>query len=471
MPIKRILLNRLALFTSLILLYACTVYDIETDFIKKLNINYQFKLIDNNKQKKASLWYQSFNNPELEKLIKKGFQYNYSLKVAWQNLSIAQLKAQNSGANIYPSLRTSSNINYSNSTIANDRKTNTYSLSTNWEIDLWGRIQAIRESEKINYDISQLELINTALLLSTNIAQSYYNLIFLIKQKKVLEKQIIEGKKVLEILTLRKLVGQSSLLEIGQQEQIILSIQKTLTQTQQDITLEQNLLQSLLGKIAGQNFFLPKHTNSPIPPIHLFSKDKNLFKLNPRLQASLKIVERNEFLRAAQLASRFPTFSINANYGINSTNNNFNLSQPISSISTNIVKNIWDSGIEKRNYNMSKKKLKLAILQLSQDYINTIRELENNLITEKKIKDSYDISIQRLALAKKNLQIAQTQYFTGTIEYLSFSNSLNSLFTIELEGLRLEQQLFSQRINLYRIIGGNILLLENKKNKKKNYEN
>ena len=447
------------------MLYACQVYDIERNFIKKIDINYKFKLVDYNTKDKENLWYHNFNNPELEKLIKIAFQHNYSLKTAWQNLSIAQLNAQNAGANLYPSFNTSSNSIYSDNNSTGYTKGLTYSISTNWELDLWGRIKAIRESEKTNYDISQLELINTALLLSTNIAESYYNLVFLIKQGKILKQQIIEAQKVFKILKLRKNLGESSLVSLGQQEQVILSVQRRLNENEQSIALVQNFLQSLLGQVAGQKTFQPKQTKHEIPLINLFHKKTNLFELNPRLQASLKAVERNEFLRAAQLASRFPSFSISANYGITSTAKGFNLFQPISSISSALTKNIWDSGIEKRNYKITKKNVEIALSQLSQNYIETIRELENNLIAEKKMKISYDISKKRLHLAQKNIQIALKEYTSGTIEYISYLNTLNSLFSIELEALQIEQQLFIQRINLYKLIGGNILLLKKEKRK------
>jgi outer membrane protein TolC len=99
-------------------------------------------------------WWEEFNDPDLNMLITEALSDNFTLKEAWSRLVQTRALAVQAGAALYPDLTGTAEAYYARQR-SEDGSRNTissedYSLGviSSYELDLWGRIRAGRESGK-----------------------------------------------------------------------------------------------------------------------------------------------------------------------------------------------------------------------------------------------------------------------------------------------------------------------------------
>ncbi|MGI9279565.1 MAG: TolC family protein, partial [Endozoicomonas sp.] len=124
----------------------------------------------------TSLWWQSFKDPQLNTLIEKALNDNFSLKAATDRLRQAEAVAKQSGAATAPSLNATFDGSHTNQSSGNVDQFQ-LGLMASYEIDLWSRLAASEASAEFDFLASREELEIAAITLSSEVASHWYELI------------------------------------------------------------------------------------------------------------------------------------------------------------------------------------------------------------------------------------------------------------------------------------------------------
>ena len=155
-------------------------------------------------------WWQRFGDPQLDALEAQVLANNQTLQIAAARLAQARALVAGASASVFPQiglgarasrLKIAANrplTNYASvnqSTVQNDYA---LALGVNYEVDLSGRVRSAIEGARASAEQSAIDLENTRLLLTADLATAYFALRGLDAELEVLDRSIALQRRALE---------------------------------------------------------------------------------------------------------------------------------------------------------------------------------------------------------------------------------------------------------------------------------
>ena len=198
-------MKKIFLFLILIVLTGCSV---GPDYTKPtVAVPADFKEIKGWKeaqprdQEIRTKWWEEFGDPALNSLMEQVNVSNQSIALVESQYRQALAQVQLARADYFPSIGAGAsytrNSNESSSGVARD--THQISLSSSWEIDLWGKVRRQVEAGKAAAEASFADLQAIRLSMQAQLAINYFQLRTLDAQKKNLDDAVAAYRKALEL--------------------------------------------------------------------------------------------------------------------------------------------------------------------------------------------------------------------------------------------------------------------------------
>ena len=343
-------------------------------------------------------------------------------------------------ANMFPTINVGLNSSYidnrtlSQSTIvrpgANSINAN---ISMSWEVDLFGKLNALRQSSKKAYLQAQSNLNFAQISLIAEVATLYFTLRDNAYSLAIAESTLKNLEQIQAINTDKYKLGLMVL----------------------------SLLNTSIDEITQQVDFLDsKHWTFPhIADFYIEKMPSDILLSRPDIQASIYALHAQLYKQTNAKAARLPTISLSGSIGdiLYSTNAN-SIGSIVFQIANSITAPLLNRTSLKQNYLIQKELSNEAYYTLQNNVNIALGEVENAL---------FDIQ------SKKNqLQNTQNMYDIGTKAYESNSTKnkrglldTNDFLSTENTYLNLQSQLHNAKINeilslitLFKALGGNLAL-------------
>ena len=208
-------------------------------------------------------WWEALNDRRLDALIVEVLSENLTLRQARARIDQATADERQSGSFLFPEVTGETSVE-GVGTI--DKKTDyryNASAGLSWEIDLWGRLSSVRKSAEYEVLVSRDGLEATAILLTAQLAETYFQIIEQRLQLALLEHQIEAGETFLELIELRFGYGTVSVVDVYQQRQQLASIHAQAPIVQSQLRTLKNQEEPIQQRFSSPSF--PK-TNVTYPP-------------------------------------------------------------------------------------------------------------------------------------------------------------------------------------------------------------
>ena len=227
---------------------------------------------------------------------------NNDLAVAVLRVYRARLEAERVGISTAPDVNASlnSNINRPLSESSAWNKTSGATLSTSYEVDLWGKLARQRDAAEWASQASEQDLQTARLTLLANAATNYWRIGFLNQQIGVSQASIAYAKQTLRLANARYRAGSISALDVVNAEQNVLTQESRLLTLQHERQQALNEQAVLLGVPSGQTTIAPARLpTAAMPqistgiPANVLSRRPDLSAKELRLRAALANVDEN----------------------------------------------------------------------------------------------------------------------------------------------------------------------------------
>ena len=407
-------------------------------------------------------WWKQFGITTLDNLEKDALSNNPGIESAMHRLTQARLTERQVIAQSDPmvtggfsSARAQSHVSSSGNNALSIRG-NQFSLSAaaSYEIDIWGRLDALEKAASLDVKAVENDLFATAMSLSSEIASSYMEVIRENATLRLLSRQLDVNHTYLDLIELRFSLGLSSALDVYQQRQ-----QEAATRSQ--IPLSESRRDVLLHKIAVLTGKPPLSLKNDFPEIFpdisILPKTGlpvELLNRRPDLKsAELRIKAADERVYAA-MANRYPSIKLSASSGFSSADFGVLLEQWVWSILSEVSGSIWDGNIKKTEVDKTKARVRELMADYSKTALTAYKEVEDALSLEKKQRDYIEELSAQIDLAEKSLDEAKSRYESGQTDYLRVLTALSSLQNLEINMISAQGNLVAYRIQLYRALGG-----------------
>ena len=438
-------------FTTLLL--SCNPYKVNKDINPIVEGNDKYSLPAEG-IKLQSRWWVALDDPFLDAIIKKALSDNLTVKQARARIEQAIATDKQAASFLYPEItgRASGVREWK----GDDRPEDGHvaGLALSWEIDLWGRISAASKAAQYEIRASREDLEAVAVLLTAQVAETYYQIIEQQLQLSLLERQIKAGETLLELTELRFGYGEASVVDVFQQRQQLASTRSRVPIAKSSLRTLENRLHVQLGMAPERTSLkfandFPQLTDLPLTGVPI-----DLLKNRPDLRRIYNELVSFDYRVAEAVADRFPKIGLSGNA---SFTNGFSTEDRLLSLLLEAVAPVLDWNRREAEVEKRKAVLKEELARYTQVYLIAIEEVENALWQEQYQLELLNALEQQISIARLNLAETGNRYRQGLTDYLPVLAALQSLQLLERDILSRQRELISIRILLYRALGGSQL--------------
>ncbi|SDO48568.1 efflux transporter outer membrane subunit [Desulforhopalus singaporensis] len=401
-------------------------------------------------------WWLEFDDPQLQTLVEQALGGNLSLLAASNRIAEARAIAAKAGGDLLPQAEAAGSVD----SVRDHRRGSSadsfvLGIGASYEIDLWGRLDATRNSLVLESEASESDYYNAVADLSAQVATVWFRLSEALLQKDLLHRQQQTNSKLLELITTQYRFGRAQAADVLQQTQLVEGANADLASVRLDIKLLNHQLAALVGTIPESELpapaLLPELTALPVTPL-----PADLLLKRPDVQSRRKKLQAADYRVAAAVADRLPRLSISADISTGGSRSSDLFSDWFTSLGANLLGPLIDGEKRAAEVTRTRAVARQRYYELGQTILNALVEVEDSLIREKELRNVIASQQIQLRLAKQTITQVTTRYRQGAEEYQRVLLALISSQNLERQILTSHRQLLANRVELYRALSGRI---------------
>lgn len=412
-------------------------------------------------------WWQYFNDPVLNQLIEAALANNQNLALVTAKVDESRAKLGIASSETLPKIdigggaqraEMSKNQTGSGSLISNDFK---LAAQASWEIDLWGRIRNSTEAARQDLMAVQYNRDAAELALTTEVAQSYFNLRALDAQLEITKNTVKSRIESNELQQKRFKGGVTSELDVKQAEVELGNAQSNIPDFEESIARQESALSVLLGQspraLMTENIQRGKsitdlQVNMMIPA----QLSSDLLLQRPDIaQAEASLLAARARIQVAR-AAYFPRISLTGALGVQSGNldNLFSANSNIWSFAGNLAMPLFNNGLTAAQVDQAKAQEKQAVALYQEAIQKAFAETRASLIANQTIQKKIDYELVQVNALKVQLRLATLRYDNGYSSYLEVLDAQRSLFNTQLSLVAAQSNQLKIQVEFIKSIGG-----------------
>lgn len=412
-------------------------------------------------------WWERFGDAQLNALQEKAMRDNQTLAIADARLTQARATANAVSAGMFPQvgigarasrLRISGNrplTNYTSPNFATVQNDFALGLNVSYEVDLAGRVRRNVEGVRASAEQSAADLENTRLLLSAELASSYFNLRELDVELDVLSRSIDLQRKALELTTSRHDLGATSGLDVAQQQALL-----DTTLTQVDVVRKsraqyEHAIATLVGTPAPV-FSLAPALVPMTPPAVPLGVPSDLLERRPDIASAERAMAAANAQIGVARAAFYPSVMLAPSYGVDSSviNTLFNAPSVLWSLGVSAAQTLFDGGRISAGVDFATAGYVAAVAGYRRTVLTAMQEVEDGVTGIAALDRAYAQSQAAIGSARRVLDLANSRYEGGISTYLDVISAQQSLLNSERQAAQLMGQRMLSSVFLIKALGG-----------------
>lgn len=406
-------------------------------------------------------WWQQFGVDELNQLIQTGLGANYDLNVlkARADQALADVKSEKSGLGPFLNYALEGQRTHSQSKTQGRSATSDHdhsysaSLVAGYTLDMWGKNRADVNARELEYLAALQDLEDGALTLSTDIADTWVDILSVRTRIAVLTRQIEANRMTLKLQELRFINGKATALDVSQQREALAQVLSAMPLLEKEEKQLVNALGLYLGRTPGtpvavSTTDLPQTFLAAQPgiPADLLENRADIRAARMRLEAAALDVE-------AAKADLLPELTLSASAAFSSGTLDLLFQNWVVTLGAALAGPLLDGGDRKAQIERSRAEVREALNTYAKTVANAIREVEDALVAIDRQKAYIELLEQQLTAVKVTMQDARVQYLNGQSSYLNYLAAWASMESLERRLVSEQATYVKERIALYNVTG------------------
>lgn len=404
----------------------------------------------------SATWWRTFGDPQLTALVETALADNTDVLSAASRVEQAREQIRLSRAALLPAIDASlgarrtrelSVLGIAHTTAAQP------SLQVAYEVDLWGRLQRLRDAAQLQYQATEAERDAVRLAVASTTARAYISLLSLDQQLAVTRETVDSRQEALRVAEDRARLGYTSQLELSQAQSEYEAAAELLPQLQQAIREQENALRLLTGRLPGpveRGVGLRSIKPPPAPGVLA----STLLRRRPDIQQAELLLAASDLNIQAQRDRYLPQVQLSASLGrlfVNSLNYD-----PVRvwDLGASVLAPIFDAGRLEAGVNIAVAQRDQAAFAYRATALDAFNEVENSLSAIGNLRQQLERVSARRSVLERSLTYAEDRYRAGYSSYLETLDAQRNLFNTELAAVQLRENQLNALITLYQVLGG-----------------
>lgn len=407
-------------------------------------------------------WWLSFDDKGLDGAIDQALSENFSLRAAYERLRAARALARRQSAELWPELELGGGgeRNEAFGDGSSERESSVeLGLAAAYELDLWGRLDALADAESFRADAEAQLLQTSALSLSGEVALAWYRLAGAQAQKRVLMEQVNTNRTVLDLLDARFQRGQIRAADVLRQRQLVESTVEEANDVDARITVLEHLLATLQGKPPQKASSYTEAELIQLPTLPEPGLPTALLQRRPDVRESFLRIRAADEELAAAISDRYPRINLSASILTSDRDSWSMFDDWLMTLAGQVALPVIDGGGRRAEVERRRALLGQQIAEYGDTVLTAFREVEDALALEYHQRIKVAQLESQLRLADETYNQLRNQYLNGVSDYIDVLDALREQQFLARELVSARQILIEFRITLHRAIAGGIVAL------------
>ena len=409
-------------------------------------------------------WWQVYQDPALQELIRTALTNNYDVKRAVARVEQARNQAVVARSPLFPQIGYSGEIGRGRNAIFNTpagldglvQSSATLSLNAFWEIDLWGRIRRLSEAARAQYLATKAVRYGVTLTLISDVASAYFQLLDLDQEVQIQRAATNAYAGTYRIFNDRRINGVASRLETDRAAAALANAQASIPQLELQIATIENQVNVLLGRNPGPVPRGSLNQQRPLAPAVPPGLPSELLRRRPDLLASEQALVSANAIIGARFADFFPQIGMTTFLG--------KVSPELSAFTAGSA-NAWNVGATlagplfqggqlRAQYRSAKAQFDDAKAAYEQNVLAAMQDVSNALIVRQKLAETRLYDEQAVSALASSVQLATDRYLNGKSSYFEVLQAQQELYPAQLAQTQTQAGELAAVVQLYKALGG-----------------
>ncbi|EHT5331590.1 efflux transporter outer membrane subunit [Salmonella enterica subsp. enterica serovar Montevideo] len=394
--------------------------------------------------------WKEFNDPHLDNWLHQVMTNNNDMAIAAMRVYRARLDAERTGITNTPALKGSLGVDgkkqLNNS--SGMTKSGSFSLNTSYELELWGKIARQRDVAEWAVHASEEDFRSARLTLLAEASNNYWRIGFVNQQIAILQQSIDYAKETLRLAEIRYRAGSTSLQDVIDAQQNLLTQENQLTGLQRERSQVLNKQAVLLGTVPSclivEPTTLPKGS---LPKVNANIPARVLMR---RPDISAKEWQLREALATVDIkrSEYYPTFNLTGALGTSSTSLLSLLHNPVGSVGANLTLPFLEWRQRDIEVKIARNDYEQRVLEFKQLLYKAMSSIEDALSLRNQLMVQEARLRDELELARKSEWLNKVRYQQGAVRISFWLDAQEKRRQVE---FRMNENRFNQLQNLAKI--------------------
>ncbi|WP_246165124.1 efflux transporter outer membrane subunit [Pigmentiphaga aceris] len=404
-------------------------------------------------------WWQSFNDPALNALVRQALDNNTDLRTAASRIAEYEARLRVAQAAHAPSFNASAGPVRSRARGSTGRIAETtlfqIGAQASYEVDISGRLDKLEAAAIADLQGQRYATDAAALSVASNVASGYLNLRGLDAQLAVAKATLASRTESLNRAKHLYDTGYNSRLEWLQSESEYRAAAGAVPQLERTIAQQENALSLLVGANPGP-IARGQGLDGLTPPPLVSALPSELLRRRPDIaQAEQRIVSTDATYAAAR-DQLLPSVQLSTSLTLQGLTLGKLIDAPtvLWSLGGSVLAPVFQGDRLRAQADVTAALRDQTVIAYDQVVLTAFAEVENALSGIDLLREQITEAQARRDAAREALRIAQNRYRNGYASYLDQLDAQRSSYTAEQTLVQLQAALLTVHVDLYRALGG-----------------
>jgi len=405
-------------------------------------------------------WWQVFQDPKLQELIRTALKQNYDLQLATERINAARAQLAITRSNLFPQVQ--GNANFAGGKESNFQSTSnflTLAADAAFQVDLFGRLRRATEAARAQLLATDAARQTVILTLVSDVASDYFALLELDLQLQITNETVKTQVDSVKLTTLRLQHGVATKLDVLQAQQVLDTANAAVPDLERRIAQEENAISILLGNYPQD---VPRGLpliEQPLPPEVPPGLPSTIIERRPDIrEAEQNLIAANAEIGVAK-AQFFPQIALTGSgggtFGRSSVFSSLMSSQVgIWSYGAQVSQPIFTGGALKGNLHLAESQNRQALIAYRQAIQLAFGDVSDALIGYQKLHQVRVAQETTVKDLQDTVGTSLVRYRGGITTYLEVLDGQRSLYSAELTLAQARGNEYQSLVQLYRALGG-----------------
>lgn len=400
-------------------------------------------------------WWRAYQSPALADLLSRAETGNLDLAAAASRLSQAEAQLRQARTLSVPQVGVGLDVSRNGDS---DSSAATFgaSFSTSYQLDFWGRNQAIADSATATLLASEFDSQTLAISIQASVVSNWLQILENQQRLALARDSLANAERVLDLVQARYRFGAADSLQVSQQRTLVAQLRASLPSLEQQALLLRNSLALLLGQTPEASMPAVTPLLDVVVPAVSAGLPSDLIVRRPDIRASeARLAAANANVTAAR-AALFPDIALTGRLGAQSAALGTLVSSPVTgwALAAGLTQSIFDGGALRAQVALSEARQQELLVEYRRTLLGALGETDTALGAAQQAEQRYRFLEQANAEARRAFDLAEIRYRAGSID-------LQALLDTQRTWYQSQDTLTQQRaawllasVDLFRALGG-----------------